>query len=286
MMTRLRRITLRDLALFVVIAGVVSASTACGAQDSSPTNGNPAEGEPLALTLTPAAKHYCETDRARESLGVLNRGWVLSEQLALQWRVTGGEPPYALNIEGWRFSRPAGIVWVPCVDTTVSWRWGRFLGEAVRLYESDPQVDSGWKTVRATVIDANGDTAEATARFYVILDLGGGSSGEILTRGKTYRVMGVLMTAPDSYDLIVGGYNEHDCPENDPNPRCGHAVTGFGLVGVDAAISLYEEDGELYRRRPEADGSGGPAGAAGAELTAAVDALVESLGKLPTGEEN
>ncbi len=317
MNARLRRITLRDAALFALVTAAVAVSTVCGAQElgldgeraeavsqadveqqTQAQSGQEEGADPLILTLTPEAD-YCETERASESWGIgsggvrLSAGWVVSAEIGLQWNVTGGEAPYTLEIDGesedafgQRYSGAAGRATAPCVDTSVSWRWGRSEGGAVRLYRSDPQIDSGWTSVRAKVTDANGDTAEATARFYVLLDLGGGSSGEILTRGETYRVNGVLMTAPEGYDLTIGGYDELDCPENDPNPRCGEALNTFGLVGVDAWISLYEEDGELDSRRPEADGSGGPAGAAGDELTAAVDALVDSLGKLPTAEGN
>ena len=40
------------------------------------------------------------------------------------------------------------------------------------MYDTDPKVDSGWKTVNDGVTNANGDTAQASTEFYVILIVG------------------------------------------------------------------------------------------------------------------
>ena len=305
MTIRLSRIRLRGLALFVVVAGTVAALfVACeaGLGEQSAV----AETEPLTLTLT-AETEICETAGAFEVWGILLRvdeededkvteervtdGWTGVGNAVVRWRVEGGLEPYRLEIDGETLSindraygGPVGVARVGCADTTVGRRWGEYSHQRARYYEADPQVDSGWKTVRAVVTDANGNEAEATARFYVLLDLGGGTTGEIMKRGETYRILGVLMTAPDDYDARVGGRAERECAENDPDPRCGDTLIDFGLVSADAWIALYEDDGQVHSRRPEADGSGGPAGAAGDDLTAAVDSWVESLGMLPKAE--
>ncbi len=132
--------------------------------------------------------------------------------------------------------------------------------------------------MHAVVTDANGVTAEATTEFHVILDLGGGSTGDILNRGGTYRVAGTLMTAPENHDIRVGGVQDQSCGKNSSGYRCNDNLNGYGLVGMDAGITLFEEDGELYRRRPQVSGfSRDP-------VRTAVDSPVDSLGKLPQRE--
>ena len=263
--------------------------------------------EPLTLSLS--APEVCETKAARRygssqlrtnEDGVRVRqsvtiGWNAEVELPVGWQVGGGTPPYTLVIDGetrdvrGAYSGASGRAILGCGASGSN---GSFFEERhsvtgiQRFYRTDPQIDSGLQSITAVVTDANGDTAEATVGVYVILDLGTGTTGDILKRGETYRVIGALMTAPGNYEVRVGGIAERECAESDPDPRCGDNLIDFGLVGADAWIALYEDDGQLHSRRPEADGSGGPAGAAGDDLTAAVDSLVESLGKLPTDGGN
>ena len=245
----------------------------------------------LVLTLTPEAD-YCVTKRAEEAWGYgsggvrQSSGWVVPAEMAVQWNVSGGAPPYTLKIEGQSadpageaLSNASGSAAVPCVDTSVSWRWGTYTEEGIRYYDSDPVVDSGWHTIEAEVKDANGRKANATAQVYVVLDLGGGTTGEILHRGKTYRVLGTLITAPEKFDLEFGSIWEPQCRENDPNPRCGHPSYSFGLVGAEAGIALYVTDGTLETRWNRE--VGGADRSRVLSINQALDGLIASLGKPP-----
>lgn len=292
MKTKLNRLRLRDLALFVVVAGAVAVGGLFAAREAGIGDGAAvAEGERLVLTLTPEAD-YCVTERPEEAWGYgsggvrQSSGWIVAAETAVQWNVSGGEPPYTLEIGG-QSTDAAGRLWsgangrvsVPCADTSVSWRWGTYTDEAIRYYNSEPVVDSGWHTIEAEVKDANGKKAKATAHVYVVLDLGTGTTGEILYRGKTYRVLGNLITAPESFDLEFGSIWEPQCRDNDPNPRCGHPSYSFGLVGAEAGIALYVEDGTFESRwNREVRGADG---SRVRSIDQALDGLIASLGKPP-----
>lgn len=304
----------RRTLLVVLVVALVATFVGCGptATQITPTATEPEEGgevsygdtedaeaiEPLTLTLR--APEICETERARNVGGwelrtneegarvreFVSAGWRVFAETPVRWRVDGGAPPYTLTIDGerrdarWAYHGQFGEASVGCVDSSV----GTFFEEVspqdgvTRLYRADPNVDSGWKTVRGVVTDVNGRTAEATIAVYVLLDLGTGTSGEILLRGQTYRVLGFLLTAPEDYDVEVGGVAQRECAEDDPDPRCGETIHDFLLVGVDAWVYLYE-DGSLHERHPEA--SEGAAGASVDSLDVAIDSLVNSVGQPP-----
>jgi len=284
---------MRDLALFVVVAALVAVvGVVAGREVGLGERAAVAESEPLTLKLT-ATEQICETGRGYQESLVYSEldsggnrsqreevfGWTGIPSVPVAWNVSGGEAPYSLVIDNesaYRDDRNAGAsgtATVGCADTSVG---TSFLFDE-RLYAVDP----GWKTVRGVVTDANGQTAEATATVYVLLDLGGGTTGDILRRGETYRVLGFLMTAPESFDVRVGGMAERECAENDPDPRCGDTVHGFSLIGTDAGISHYQNDGGLHKRRPDVSNL---SGASVDPIAAAIDSMVDSLGKLPRGD--
>ena len=256
-----------------------------------------AEAETLSLTLS--APEICETERGigGDHATILyddegNRTGSKSEYLGhfnvaetpVKWRVMGGTGPYTLVIDGEtrdakrRYEGAQGTASVSCAITTVE----AFMfsvesrpNNLQRAYRADPQVDSGWKTVRAVVTDADGDTAEATVDVYVILDTG--SPDVLLRRGRTYRVFGHLLTVPQGLDL-----------------RIGEAATGEGGTG---AVSLDVEgsqplariwlDDTSFReiRRIVPNLTDLVRGAqAGIDLKTKFDELVESFGQLPSVE--
>ena len=163
-----------------------------------------------------------------------------------------------------------------------------------RLYAVNPQVDSGWKTVRAVVTDANGNTTEATVDFYVIR-----TDAEILRRGQTYRVWNDhLVTAPSSHDVGLTSVSEVECPEDAPadyrcEPSFGFVLFPDGHQGdwttVFAVVNFYLSDlTEESRWRKLDDGSWveitEEARAASAEadpVNAALDEIASSLGDPP-----
>ena len=257
--------------------------------------GKPDVGDALMLTLS--APPTCETLPAAEALrgeydenGELVArafGWVNPGDLRVGWAVSGGTAPYRLTIDGqtrdgWHgkpFAAPSGTAVVSC---------GRTLDEAVFVDEDDfggvmlidgeprvwrhhlkmPDVDSGPKTVRATVTDAAGATAEASVGVYVILELG--STGDRLEGGKTYRLDGGWLTVPTGISLEIGAL-----------------VLGLAesydllVVGAEAGIALDVLDHrEISRWLPE-DPYYSETGEE-IDLGAKLDELVASAGRLPT----
>lgn len=291
MTAKFSRLRMRDLVLFVVVAGVVAVAALFAAREAGVGGGAEAQGEQLILTVTPEAS-YCVTERAQESWGIgsggarLSSGWVVAADLALQWSVTGGALPYTLEIDGEsedasgeRFSGAIGRASVPCVDSSVSWRWGKYSGGAVRLYGSDPQVNSGWTTVRAEVTDANGDKAEATARFYIVLD-GPDYYPALLKRGETYRIFGHLFTIPTEYDMQVGAR---------ATGSSGPGYQSFIIAGTDPSVSiLFEIDNftEFSRKVPaQSDGATGTSDNSTTQqrnFNSALDSFADSVDQPPS----
>lgn len=262
-------------------------------------NGGEAAGaEPLTLTLS--APEICETTRAQGYSGSRqwqneDGDWVVESystgfddvsETTVAWSVGGGTPPYTLVIDGetrdaeQTYAGPSGTASVSCAMQ---------IGETFiddngqgRRYRMEPEVDSGLKTIRATVTDGVGATAEASVDVYVILELPGSDS--ILQRGKTYRVFGRLITAPASHDVQVGSTVEADCP--DPataTARCGHSFS-LRLVGADARISIFMTGEPEELREYATNGVWGAAAIEDDLIEAAFDALIDSLDRRPSVE--
>ena len=279
----------------LVVAATAAVVVFCGS--ALGLGGEPAVGDAQPLTLTLSAPPTCETLPAAEALrgeydenGELVArafGWVNPGDLSIGWSVSGGTAPYRLTIDGqtrdgWHgkpFAAPSGTGVVSC---------GRTQDEAVFVDEDDfggvllidgeprvwrhhrekPDVDSGPKTVRATVIDAAGATAEASVEVYVILELG--STGDLLEGGKTYRLDGGWLTVPTGISLEIGA-----------------SVLGLAesydllVVGAKAGIALDVLDHrEISRWLPE-DPYYSKTGEK-IDLGAKFDDLVASAGRLPT----
>lgn len=291
MRRRLSQLQMRDLALFVVVAAALAVAAiiaACeaGLGDRSAV----AEGERLVLTLTPEAGS-CTTEEAREAWG-FNRageretsGWVVTQEIAVQWQVSGGQPPYTLEIDGQSadsagaaFASETGQATIACAKTSASWRWGEWDLKRTRYYTSDPELDSGWKTIEAEVRDANGDTAEATTQFYVIYkavdDL------HLLRRGETYLIFGHLITIPDGVDMRIGAAS---------TGSGGAGVQTFYIDGTDPFVVIWlnaRTFREVNREVPSDDGTEtrGASGYSAGDLQrfeAAFDQFADSVGKIP-----
>ena len=294
---RLRAIKPKQAALLLAVAAL--AATACfggreaGVGGSTAASGEGGTPEPLTLSLT-VASQICETTPAQEYAGgvsyqdsegnwVIERhstGWDDVSETPVTWAVSGGTPPYTLMIDGetrdeeQTYAGASGTASVSC-----ALRFGEtfIYDEDGRRYRTEPEVDSGLKAIRATVTDSAGATADASVNVHVILKLPGSDS--ILERGKTYRVFGHLITAPADYDVRVGSVTEPDCSEAPPEEPCGPEFWLY-LVGTNAYLSLFMDNGaEGIRRYPGGDVSG-----ADAELESALDALVDSVNRIPTVE--
>ena len=291
-----RRLEPKSPGWFALVVAVAAAVVVfCGS--ALGLGGEPAVGEAQPLTLTLSAPPTCETLPAEEALAgeydengeLVARafGWVNPGDLSVSWNVSGGTAPYRLTIDGqtrdgWHgkpFAAPSGTGVVSC---------GRTQDEAVFVDEDDfggvllidgeprvwrhhlkkPDVDSGPKTVRATVTDAAGATAEASVEVYVILELGG--TGDRLEGGKTYRLDGGWLTVPTGISLEIGA-----------------SVLGLAesydllVVGAEAGIALDVLDHrEISRWLPE-DPYYSETGEE-IDLGAKLDELVASAGRLPT----
>ena len=292
-----RRLEPKSPGWFALVA-VVAAAVVVFCGSALGLGGKPAVGDAQPLSLNLSAPPTCETLPAAEALrgeydenGELVArafGWVNPGDLSVRWSVSGGTAPYRLTIDGqtrdgWHgkpFAAPSGTGVVSC---------GRTQDEAVFVDEDDfggvllidgeprvwrhhlkkPDVDSGPKTVRATVTDAAGATAEVSVEVYVILELGSG--GDRLEGGKTYRTFGNLLTVPEGIDLEIGGIEEGD----------EGATYYFLVVGAEAGIGLsVVRHREVYRWLPD-DPHYGETGKE-IDLGAKFDELAASVGRLPT----
>ena len=203
-----------------------------------------------------------------------------------------GESRDRLNL----YEGPLGRALVGCADASVVGTSFDDIGDGVqRLYDADPQVDSGPRTIRATVTDGIGSTAEASVEIYVIR-----TDAEILRRGQTYRVWGDhLVTAPRSHDVALTSPPEIECEErDDPDPYDCEPAFGFLLLPdghqddwltAIARVNLYVIDGtEESRRRKLDDGTWieitaevRAASDANDPILAALDEIANSVGDPP-----
>lgn len=326
---RLKRLRMRDIAVFVIVAGMVAVvavfagrEAGVGQRTEAVTEGTEAEPqrrsaegqvdqqtEPRrspetqedeeALQLTLSASEICETERARNVGGwelrtndqgarvheFVSTGWRVFAETSVSWRVGGGTPPYTLTIDGeprdahGAYKGQSGVASVGCADPSV----GTFFEEVsrqvgmTRLYRANPDVDSGSKTIRGVVTDANGSTAEASVQVYVILAVD--DDGEVLKRGRTYRVRGHLLTAPANYDVELDGIALSECPENPPPGYRCETEYSFAFVGVDAGLALYASDfAEASRWNRSVAGA---SGSTAASIDDAIDDFVDSVGQPP-----
>ena len=271
-------------AIATAIAAVVVVFCGGGFGGSPPVVG---QTEPLTLALS--APQICETTPSVKGVGgridahgrseIYTIGWRLPGEVEVAWAVNGGSGPYTLTIDGetrdglGAFEGAKGTGWVSCAlahseaffqdpDGYVATN----VADAPRYFHEEPEVDSGVKTIAATVTDATGATVEASVDVYVILELGSG--GDRLEAGKTYRVFNGLVTVPQGIDLeILGGIDADG----------GETLYMLGIVGSSAHIMLTENTPhrEVFRHVPSG-GSGG-----GLDLHAKFDELVASVGRLP-----
>ncbi len=298
MRARLNRLGLRDFALFVIVAGMVATVVVFIGREAG--LGESAEADianDLSLTLsvepicetTPAQRFWGSRLRLDEDGNAIGRydvsmGWAGFAETPVRWTVTGGTAPYTLQIDGesrdgfGSYEGASGTASVSCALTPGEVFYKDYDRE--RRYSTAPVVDSGRKTITATVTDTNGATANASVDVYVIL--GEIGSGHVLRAGQTYRVFGLLVTIPEGVNAKVGVVDE---------PGGGESALHIPLLqdGYRVWVVVGLDTGKEYQRvleRLVADGARGAAEGAGeaieAQLHAQMDALVESVGQTPS----
>ena len=215
--------------------------------------------------------------------------WFGVANVLVRWQAGGGAPPYTLVIDGElrdahnEYVGEAGGALVSCAleigETYFDDRWG----ESERWHRTEPTVDSGLKTIHATVTDSSGATASASIGVYALRSFN--SSGALLKAGKTYRVRGHLVTIPAGVDMTAGGVYRNDCVGADcENSFEIFADDGPHGVGVDVGLRTGRYLGRFHmlgdRFLPE-DDPRNQGGNSEHPLHAKFDELVDSLGQPP-----
>ncbi|MCY3922389.1 MAG: hypothetical protein OXG27_08340 [Chloroflexi bacterium] len=272
MTVRLRRLRARDVASFVVVATVVAVvvvvvgrELGIGREAAAVRDGAGAqavaERSETELTLTLSAPDICETERGwgyegevwvyddeGEIIGTrsITRGWANIAEIPVRWEVTGGKGPYTLVIDNEKrdgvraYEGASGTASVSCAPNPGAVSYEDY--DQHRWYHTNPEIDSGPKTIRATVTDARGATAHALATVYVVLQVRGArhsdGTGIRLMGGKTYRVEGALYTVPMGVVLQMGSMWEAE----------GGSGQSIWIAGRDAVLYIDPLTGkELYR---------------------------------------
>ena len=276
-------------------------------QNSGEETSGESDVEPLTLTLkAPTMCRVKPADRDLHAIaGPIDEDgeneeryefgeWFGVANVLVGWQAGGGAPPYTLVIDGEprdahnEYVGEAGGALVSCAleigETYFDDRWG----ELERWHRTEPTVDSGLKTIHATVTDSAGATASASTEVHAILKTGGGLT--VLEAGKTYRVEGRLMTVPEGIDITIGDREDSDCEGTDCESHLSFfAEDGPHRVSVSLGLKTGQEGGlrfHLYSengtqtRLPEDD----PRNAGGASehpLHKKFDEFFESIGQPP-----
>ena len=320
MTNRMRQLRPRDAVLFVVVAALVAvlgvvigrelgigqetgaSVTPAQSDQSGPTPQQQSE-ETTALTLTLSAPEICETERGRgyagqvfvydddgKAIGTrdISTGWDDVAEIPVRWGVTGGTAPYTLVIDNETrdgdgpYAGASGIASVSCAVTSAEVFYTSY---NERRFRGDPEIDSGPKTIRATVTDANGAAAEASVQIYAILVIGGGvyeragvNVAHRLLPGRTYRYDGHLFTIPESITLVASDAWDADG---------GGSAQVLLVEGTRYSIAINIHGEEVQRMvRVPADAVIGSSPEALSTIDDALDEFFASRGRAPSVGRN
>ena len=274
------------------------------AQQDESGEGN-AVDEAGTLTLTLIAPEICDVERASREVTAIVTGknedtgeaqykfgdWADVQTVLVRWRVSGGAPPYTLVLDGesrdanGEYVGESGGAFVSCAlengETYFSDRWGPMQ----RWHRTAPTVDSGLKTIHATVTDSNGATGSASIDVYAVRKVA--SDGVTLGPGKTYRLHGHLVTVPLNISVEVAYTENSDCD----GPNCEGTVKALAAhssehsiyvgIGLRTGTEVGREHwlhGEVMLRPDDPRNKGG---SAEHPLHGKLDELVESIGRVP-----
>ena len=267
-----------------------------------PQIGGESDAEPLTLTL--AAPTMCRVKPADRDLhaivGPIDEDgeneesyefgdWFGVANVLVRWQASGGTSPYTLVIDGeprdahGEYAGETGSALVSCALEIGETYFDGLWGELERWHRTEPTVDSGLKTIHATVTDSSGATASASIDVYALRSFN--SSGALLKAGKTYRVRGHLVTIPADVDMTAGGVYRNDCVGEDCESSFEiFADDGPHGVGVFVGLRTGNYLGRFHmlgdRFLPENDPRN-QGGSSEHPLHAKFDELVDSLGQPP-----
>ena len=249
------------IAIVAVLGAVIGREASIGEETGASVASTPADNsaplpqqqsdESSALTLsliatrqvceTPGAQRYGVSQQRPDDNGRLVRqsvtlGWFFRAEVhvPIHWQVSGGTPPYTIVIDNETrdidgdYVGPSGTAKVTCGDTSggTTFEDDKGFDEVLRFHRVDPQPDSGWKTVRGSVTDANGASVDVTTHFYVIR-VDPDYYPAILKRGETYRIFGRLFTMPSAFSMQIGDWTSS-----------GGGYQRFAIAGSKPAIII------------------------------------------------
>ena len=223
------------------------------------------DAEPLTLRLS--APLICEARYPKEGWGHGEAWWYWESAgtTEVSWTAAGGDGSYTVTILGETYTGATGTAEVSCAlehgPVSTHPEWGR-----IHAADDMPLVDSGPKTISATVADGSGATTAASVDMYAVVNRSFGAytkrdrDGSVLRDqdgstlydstikgGKTYRIDGILMTVPAGVDLDVGTLEEYSPGPDYRDHRCctiWHVV----IAGSEAALYLYDTVYEEHSR--------------------------------------
>ena len=243
-----------------------------GADEDASDDEESDDAEPLTLRLS--APLICEARYPKKGGGDGEAWWYWESAgtTEVSWTASGGDGSYTVTIIGETYTGATGTAEVSCAmehgPVSTHPEWGR-----IHAADDMPLVDSGRKTINATVADGSGATATSSVDVYSLLnrDFGIGPKrdrdgsvmrdqngsvlyDEILEGGKTYRIDGILMTVPSGIDLGVGEAVDYSPGPGGWDERCCTAWS-IRIVGSEAVLFLYETVYEEHARHVPADDS-------------------------------
>ena len=112
--------------------------------------------------------------------------------MEVEWRVSGGQPPYTVYLAGEQFVGDSGKLRVQC------------------RHFQDGALDSGWLTVMAFAGDSVGAVGSGIVETFALARASGTAQSpeRFLNPGQIYRFEGILMTIPEglTFDLEGDGF--------------------------------------------------------------------------------
>ena len=200
--------------------------------------------------------------------------------MEVEWRVSGGQPPYTVYLAGGEFEGDSGTLRVQC-----------------RHFE-DGALDSGWLSVMGFARDTEGAIGSGIVETFALAR--SASTPEVenyrMNGGRTYRFEGILMTIPDGLTIDVGerfGSYLVECPGDAcTDPSCANSTNSnvceafFRVETLDGGVDVTfgYRTLQMHGRGRILEGWRDDRGVqtdSVAELEAMMDAWAESVGSAP-----